>query len=380
MKRRSDARTSLSFLFSQEDSTMKNLVPIFNHFITAGNFCNATPHGSGHIHSTYLINTQENEAPDYILQKINHHVFPDVELLMGNIRKITNYLHENCKQDDQFKVLTPVRTRTKTIYFKDDEGNYWRIFENVMDSISYNEAANPLIAFEAGKAYGHFIYCLREFPVQSLEPVIPHFHSLSKRFSDFEKVLSDDPMSRKVIAEAEIQAVYRQVDEMMRIPRLQSEGRLPLRITHNDTKINNVLFDRRGRAICVIDLDTVMPGLSLYDFGDAIRTAAATAAEDVQDLSKMQIDLQIFEAFAKGFLEKTRSILTRDEIDNLAFSCRYIAFLQAMRFLTDYLNGDKYYKTAYENHNLVRARAQFGLEESMSENFGEMQKIIVKEI
>jgi len=296
---------------------------------------------------------------------------------MNNIEKVTQYLQNQITTEDDFKVLELVRTKSGNNFLRDEHGDCWRTFLHIFGSISYDEVPNPAIAYETGKAYGRFLFLLNDFPVHTLQPVIPDFHSLEKRFRDFEKAARNDSVSRKSEVRSEIDLVYSQIDEMKIIPELGQQGKFPLRVTHNDTKINNVLFNAQGKAICVIDLDTVMPGLSLYDFGDAIRTAAATAAEDEQDLSKMKIDLQIFEAFTKGFLEKTHTILTADELDYLAFSCRYITFIQSMRFLTDYLDGDKYYKTNSENHNLIRARAQYKLAESMRENFKKMQEIVM---
>lgn len=359
---------------------MKNqFTDIFSRFNTSGTLCDAAQTGSGHIHTTFLLRTAEPDAPDYILQKINHKVFQDVDLLMNNMQRVTQQLQQKTKSEDGFVVLEMVRTRNGQNYLADAHGTFWRMFLNVPGSISYDEVPSPAIAYEAGKAYGHFLFSLHDFPVQTLQPVIPEFHSLSKRFRDFEKSVENDSVKRKSEVKSEIDLVYSQIDEMKIIPELEQQGKFPLRVTHNDTKINNVLFNAQGKAVCVIDLDTVMPGLSLYDFGDAIRTAAATAPEDEQDLSKMEIDLHIFKAFTKGFLEKTHSILTAHELDYLAFSCRYITFIQGMRFLTDYLEGDKYYKTSYENHNLIRARAQFKLAESMREKFEEMREIVVKD-
>jgi Ser/Thr protein kinase RdoA (MazF antagonist) len=356
-----------------------NFKEIFFRFNTTGTFKDAVLTGSGHIHATFLIRTTETDAPDYILQKMNQKVFPDIDLLMNNIDRVTQHLQDKSNARDGFTVLQMVKTRNQQNYFEHSNGIFWRMFLNVPGSISYDEVPNPAIAYEVGKAYGNFLFLLNDFPVHNLKPVIPDFHSIEKRFSDFERSVKNDPANRKSEIISEIDLVYSQIDEMKIVPELGQQGKFPLRVTHNDTKINNVLFNAQGKAICVIDLDTVMPGLSLYDFGDAIRTAAATAPEDEADLSKMKIDLQIFEAFTKGFLEKTRYILTKDEIEYLAFSCRYITFIQGMRFLTDYLDGDKYYKTSCENHNLLRARAQFKLAESMRENFKEMQRIAMKD-
>lgn len=354
------------------------IINILSQFDFIGSIAESRPFGSGHIHKTFLIRTLEPDAPDYILQKINHHVFPNVELLMNNIGLVTRHIQSKVSGNEQMKVLTMVQTHEGKNYLADEEGNCWRMFHFIAGSRSYDTVPTLNIASEAGKAYGQFIVLLNDLPVQSIKPVISDFHSLRKRFRQFEEALRVDSAKRKPMAEAEIHFIYDWKDEMMQIPALESEGKLPARITHNDTKINNVLFDDLGKAICVIDLDTVMPGLVLYDFGDAIRTAAATAPEDEQDLNKMNLNLKTFKAFTKGFLEKTLTILTPDEIAFIAFSCRYITFIQAMRFLTDYLAGDQYYSTRFEDHNLIRTRAQIRLAQKMKEKAAVMQDIVMR--
>lgn len=349
---------------------------VFYRFNAAGTFANSSPIGSGHIHKTFLIRTLEPDTPDYILQQINLHVFPDVELLMKNIWLVTNHLKKKNLQSYNPRTLEMVQTCEGKNYFRDEAGICWRMFVFISGSRSYDTVNQPSVAYEAGKAFGNFISSLDDFPVQLLNPIIPDFHSLSKRFADFESALTNDSVKRVNNIKPEIKFIFDWIDSMMQLQIRQIQGDFTLRITHNDTKINNVLFNESGKAICVIDLDTVMPGTVLSDFGDAIRTAAANSPEDESDLSKMKIDIDIFRTFSEGFIEKTHSILRPAEIDYLALSCQYITYMQAMRFLTDYLNGDQYYTIHYRNHNLVRARAQIRLAESMKENHAVMQEIV----
>ncbi len=348
---------------------------LFNRFITSGTFGSANPAGSGHIHKTYLIHTPESGNPDYILQRINQHVFPDIDLLMNNTCMVINHLLK--KKQDNYGLLIPelIQTREERNYFRDESGNCWRMFQFIPGQ-SVDRVNNSTVAFEAGGAFGSFIFNLHDFPAEHIRPVIPDFHSLSKRFADFEIAFKNDPVKRACHVTQEINYMLGWFNPMMAFHLKELRGDFLLLITHNDTKINNILFDTQGKAIAVIDLDTVMPGTVLNDFGDAIRTAAASAPEDERDLSKMKLDINIFRAFAEGFIQKTYRIMKPAEIDHLIISCQYITYMQAMRFLTDYLNGDKYYSIYSADHNLVRTRAQIKLAESMKESQEAMQEIV----
>lgn len=355
-----------------------HIISILKQFDLTGSIAEAEPFGSGHIHQTFLVQTIESDKPDYILQKINHHVFNNVDLLMTNMMCVTNHLQQKLSGNNTLKVLILVQTRNGKAYYEVEAGNYWRMFHYIPGSKSYDSVANSGIALEAGKAFGQFIALLSDLPVHTIKPVIPEFHSLANRFRQFEAALQADAFNKRSMAKNEIGFIYEWRDEMMQIPRLESEGKFPVRITHNDTKINNVLFNAEDNAVCVIDLDTVMPGLVLYDFGDAIRTAATTAPEDEPDLNKINLNLETFESFASGFIQSAKSILTDNEIAYLAFSCRYITYIQALRFLTDFLDGDQYYSTRYANHNLIRTKAQIKLAQSMKEKEVIMNDIVMR--
>lgn len=348
---------------------------IFEKFKISGTYSGGKQIGSGHIHRTYLINTAEPDAPDYILQKINDHVFPDIDLLMNNISLVINHLNSKKSNPQGFIAPQMVQTHTEKNYYKDDSGACWRILIFI-PGLSFDTINDLQIAYEAGRAFGNFIFDLDDLPAHLLKPVIPGFHSLTKRFADFENALKNNVAKRSDSVKSELEFIFDWFEPMMNIQSRESKGDFILRVTHNDTKINNVLFNESGKAISVIDLDTVMPGTVLNDFGDAIRTTAASSAEDEKDLSKISIDLNIFKAFAEGFINKTHKILNPAEVDHLALSSQYITYMQAMRFLTDYLNGDKYYTINYPEHNIVRTRAQIRLAESMKENQEAMHEIV----
>lgn len=245
----------------------------------------------------------------------------------------------------------------------------------IKDSKSYDEI-NPDLAYRAGFAFGDFQRMLADLPGEPLFETIPNFHNMEARLETFRKAVKRDSVSRVKKVSDLIEEIEARADEMCLAERLHREGKLPKRINHCDTKVNNVLFDSNGQVLCVVDLDTVMPGYVLSDFGDFIRTGANTGAEDDKNLENVNIDLDIFEAYTRGYLEKAREFLTDTEIENLAFGAKLLTYMQTVRFLTDYLEGDTYYKIEYDNHNLVRSHAQFKLLQSMEENFDKMQKIV----
>ena len=351
---------------------------VLSCFIDSSSIINISRTGSGHIHETYLIETKEKSHADYILQKINDKVFPDVELLMKNISLVSDFILRQ-KLSEKSPVPELFTSKGGKLFVKDDVGNFWRLYRHISNSRSYDLVPNLKVSKEAGKAYGRFISSLSDFPVNTLIPVIRDFHSLKKRFSDFELALKSANSKRLDEARAEIDFTNKMHGKMMAIPNMEKEGKFPIRVTHNDTKINNILFDEANNAICVIDLDTVMPGLLLHDFGDAIRTAAATAPEDEQNLSLIGIDLEIFREFTAGFLESTFHVITKEEVEHLAGSASYITFIMGLRFLTDFFNNDVYFSTHLPGHNLVRTRAQFRLVECMEAHFTQMNEIVTQE-
>ena len=352
------------------------LVQICNQFLHGINIQNIIPYGSGHINDTYKVETDEK---NYLLQRINHEIFKNIEGLTDNIVKITTYLNQKIEKDNLLMQSLKInKTADGKYIFRDDSGNYWRLFDFVENSISYDLVKNREIACEGGRAYGWFVNILNDFPVNELVETIPDFHNAKFRIGNFRKAVRNDIVNRSRGVKYEIEALEERTGEMMHLYSLAQDGKIPMRVTHNDTKFNNVLFNKKGKGICVIDLDTVMPGFVFYDFGDAIRTFTNTANEDEQDLEKVSVNMDLFEGFAKGFLSQAKAILTPLEIDNLAFSTRYIAYEQSIRFLTDYLEGDIYYKTKYPEHNLHRAKTQLKLLESLEGNFEKMKGIVLR--
>ncbi len=357
-----------------------NLMTLAEKFQIEGIPAAVTPIGTGHIHDSYRVSTLPPEAPDYLLQRINHMVFPNISDLTGNILKVTSHLQHKLKSfaGQPFHVIRLIPVTGGGWWFHDPDGAYWRMYEYIAGSRCYDRLDNPDRAFQAGFAFGTFQALTADMNTGSLIEILPDFHHIGNRLRLFREALRLDRAGRAGQVAGEIDTVEQHANEMQEIVRLADAGQIPVRVTHNDTKCNNVLFDEQDRAIAVIDLDTVMPGTVLYDFGDAIRTGASTAAEDEADLSRIGIDMNLFEAYSKGYLQATRNILTPTEIDHLSFSARVMTYTIGLRFLTDYLDGDRYYKISSPDHNLRRARAQFRLLASMEEHATEMSVIIRK--
>jgi Ser/Thr protein kinase RdoA (MazF antagonist) len=354
---------------------MQDIKSVFSKFRVSGSWQEGAPTGSGHIHGTWLIQTTDNNHKGYILQKINNKVFPPVEEMMDNIQLVTTHIKKK-NRDGGMQVLEIINTVDGKNHLTDHNGNYWRLYRRICPGYSYDTVPNKKVACEAGKAFGQFIADLRDLPSGLIFPVIPGFHSIEMRYENFRKAVDSDLKGRVEEVRKEIDFANSQIDKMRVIPRLEKEGKLPVRITHNDTKLNNVLFDENDNAVCVIDLDTVMPGLSLYDFGDTIRTAANTGEEDEADLGKIEFSLPVFRSFTEGFLEKTISFLSPEETELLPLASQYMTYIMGIRFLTDYIEGDQYYSTHYEKQNLRRCRAQFRLMECMIEKYRESNEII----
>jgi len=359
---------------------MIDIPAILKQFKIEGHFESASPIGSGHINDSWLVSTAPAEAPDYVLQRINHAIFRNVPELTNNILRVTRHLRQRllCRDESLswFRVIQLIETRSGNYFFHDPEGNYWRLYDHVSDTTSYDVVENPAMAREAGKAFGLFQYLSSDIEAASIFEILPDFHHIAVRLQAFRDTVHRDPARRVAATQPEIAFAESRADAMHAILRLGENGEIPLRVTHNDTKFNNVLFNRDRQAIAVVDLDTVMPGYLLCDFGDAIRTGANTGEEDEADLSKVNIDLALFEAYAQGYLGVVGKSLWPAETAHLAFSAKYMTYLIGLRFLTDHLNGDHYFKTRFPGHNLQRARAQFKLLESMEEHFGEMKEII----
>jgi hypothetical protein len=353
---------------------------ILTIFLVEGPIARITPAGSGHINDSFLVTTTPAGSPDYFLQRINHSVFKNIPGLSDNILKVSRHLEARLKEPaaaaSGFQVIRPTPTRDGSYYHRDQDGHYWRLYNHISGSRSYDMLHSRAQAFEAGYAFGMFQHLTSDLDAATLIETIPNFHHLGSRLETFRQTVRLDPAGRRQGVMDLIRFVEERADEMNRIQSLIEEKRIPLRVTHNDTKCNNVLFNPDDKAICIVDLDTVMPGTILFDFGDAIRTGASTAAEDEQDLEMVRIDLGLFEGYAEGYLSVARKFLVPDEAGNLAFSARFMTYLIGLRFLTDYLDGDHYYRTAYDTHNLVRARVQFRLVESMEQSASLMEQII----
>jgi Ser/Thr protein kinase RdoA (MazF antagonist) len=362
------------------DAERPELAAIVREFRIEGRVVGSSPFGSGHINDTFLLRTRDADPYDYVLQRINHHIFKDVAALQENIERVTTHIRRKLEAvpgaDPDREVLTLVRCRDGTTYARDAAGGYWRAYLAIEGTRSYDIVDSPARAAEGGRAFGRFLALLADLPGPPLHDTIPRFHDIDFRLDNFADALRRDPLGRAAAVRAEIEFVEVRAEEMRTVKRLGAAGRIPLRITHNDTKFNNVLLDENGRALCVTDLDTVMNGYVHYDFGDSIRTTTNTGAEDEADLSKVAMDLGLFEGYARGFLEETGSCLNAVEIDHLAISARLLTYIIGLRFFTDHLDGDRYFKIHSEGHNLRRARAQFKLLRSMEEQDEAMRTVI----
>lgn len=357
------------------------LQEIFVKFKTDGTFFEGKPFGTGHIHDTFLISTAESDLDDYIFQKFNVYVFKDIQKVQENISRVTEHLRKKIEKlpgsQPKRETLTVIPSKNNKLWHIDETGNVWRAFIYIPDHISYDIVDSADKAFEGGRIVGRFQAMLSDLDGPPLHETIPDFHNAAKRLETFYQKVSEDPADRMKIVKPECRFVDKRAESMKTIHNLGIEGKIPVRITHNDTKFNNILFDRyTGKGLCIIDLDTVMPGLVHYDFGDAIRTVANTGAEDEADLSKIEMDINLFKAYAEGYLSEIKNILNETEIEYLAFAPIVITFIQGVRFLTDYIDGDNYYKIQHEHHNLQRTRAQFKLVESMEKQYKEMRNII----
>lgn len=352
-------------------------------FDIPGNFKECNVCGNGHINDTYMMTfEQDGTLQRYSLQHMNRGVFTDPVALMENILHVTEYLKEQIQKqggDPQRETLDFVRAKTGEPYFVDSYGEYWRSYHFIEDVHALEELSSPQDFYESAIAFGHFQKMLADFPADSLHETIAGFHDTKARFTAFQKVVERDSCKRAEGVQKEIQFVMDRYDVACALGNLLAEGKLPLRVTHNDTKSNNVLIDdATGKGLCVIDLDTVMPGLAVNDFGDSIRFGASTAAEDEKDLTKVSCDLELYDIYAKGFIEGCDGILTNTEIECLPLGAKVMTYECGMRFLTDYLSGDNYFKTDYPTHNLDRARTQFKLVVDMEEKWEQMQEIVKK--
>jgi len=349
---------------------------VARQFQIPGEFLGAEPYGSGHINDTYCaVFDQAGVRVRYVLQRINHNIFENPAALMENIQRVTTHLEKKCagQPDPSRRVLTLMPARDGTVFYRDAEGNYWRTYIFIEKARTFDAVESAEQAFKAAKAFGQFQKLLADLPAPRLHDTIPDFHHTPKRFAALEKALVADVANRAKLAKPEIEFALNH----RAICGALIAANLPERVTHNDTKFNNVMLDEAtGEGICVIDLDTVMPGLALYDFGDMVRTTTSPAKEDERDLSKVTMQFPMFEALARGYLSSAADFLTPAEKKFLVFSGKLITFEIGLRFLTDFLAGDVYFKVHRDGHNLDRCRTQFHLAGSIGQQEEKMNQLV----
>jgi len=361
-----------------------NLEEILGNYDLQGEYQGFYVSNSGHINNTFVLEfkTADNRINNYVLQQINTAVFKNPDQLMQNIVSVTEYLREtiirNGGNPDR-ENLNVIFTRDNTPYYLDLEGRHWRCYNYISDSYTCQRIEKPEVFYNAAKAFGKFQCMLSDFPIETLHETIPNFHNTISRFEDLKMAVEADLAGRAAMVRDEIKFAFDREADTGVLLQLAECGMIPIRVTHNDTKLNNVMFDKdSNEGICVIDLDTVMPGLSLYDFGDSIRYGASTAAEDEEDVGKVSLDLELFEHYVSGYLSAASKSLTLCEVEHLPFSAKLLTLECGIRFLTDYLNGDIYFRTAYPEHNLVRCRTQFALVVDIERKMDVMNEITAR--
>lgn len=357
---------------------------VAQQFQIPGQFVKAWPYGNGHINDTYAaIYRNKNQTRRYIHQRINHEIFKNPVQVMDNIQRVTQHLHQKLAAqrptNPPQQTLTLVPTQGEAFYYQDVGGNFWRTYCFIEGAQSYDVVTQPEQAYQIGRAFGAFQALLVDLPGPRLIETIPDFHHTPKRFAALEAALEVDPHNRAITVRTEIDFALQQEDLVNILINLQAADQIPERVTHNDTKMNNVMLDQAtGQAVCVIDLDTVMLGFTLYDFGDMMRTATCLAAEDEPDLSKVTMEMPLFEALTRGYLEQMGTILNTTEKNLLVLSGQLITFEIGIRFLSDYIEGDTYFKIKRPGHNLDRCRTQFKLMQSMMAQAAAMERFVAR--
>lgn len=357
------------------------LIQIASQFSIEGTISEVKPLGEGFINDTFIIKTEGN-SPSYILQRKNKNIFTDVPAMMENIQKVTSHIKEKVRAangNPMREAMTVTPTKDGKLYYLDNEGEFWATCVFIDDTIAYQAAETPELAKAGGRGIGKFQAQVADLKTP-LTDILPGFHNIRYRFKQWDEVLAKDPVNRKAEVAEEVEWIEDRRDEMLRFWELVENGTIATRVTHNDTKINNILFDKKGDVLCVIDLDTVLNSTVLNDFGDAMRSYTNTGLEDDENLNNVSMDLEIFKAYTEGYLEETIGFITKPELDYLAFSAKYITYEQVLRFLMDYIDGDNYYKVKSANHNLVRTRAQYKLLQSMEQQFEKMQDIVTQTV
>lgn len=357
------------------------VINIAKKFSIKGNPIEVNQVGSGHINDTFKISTGQAFEPAYLLQKINHYVFKDIDALMENILIVTDHIRTKLEKEEvkdvSKKVLTVIPTLANQAYYRDEDSNYWRMYILISPIRTYDVLETELQAREGGRAFGKFQEQLTDLDSNQLKYTIPDFCNIDYRLRSFHEAMQNNAAFRMGEVQEEIEYILKREDRMRAILKMAENGKIPLRITHNDTKFNNILLDENDQALCVIDLDTVMPGYVAYDFGDASRTIINCAAEDEADLDKIILNIPLFSAYAEGYFESASNFLTFNEIESLIEGVLLFPYMQAVRFLTDYLNGDVYYKIQHESHNLQRTRAQLRLALEVENHRDELNRIII---
>lgn len=356
---------------------MENLIQIIKQFPEVGEIKEIKALTSGLINQTYLVKSAQPEEPDYVLQRINHLIFTDIEMLQHNIETVTSHIRKKLEarheEDIERKVLRFLPAADGKTYFYDGEG-YWRISIFIPRSQTL-EAVTPESSYLAGLKFGEFQAMLADVPEQ-LGEIIPDFHNMEFRMKQLREAVAANASGRLSEVQDIVDAIEADANDMCCAEQLYREGKLPKRICHCDTKVSNMLFDENGEVLCVIDLDTVMPSFIFSDFGDFLRSAANTGKEDEQDLNNVRFNMEIFKAFAKGYVQSARAFLTPVEIEHLPYAATLFPYMQAVRFLADYINGDTYYRTTYDGQNLVRTKAQYKLYQEAKAAMPEMKAYI----
>ena len=358
----------------------KNLLQLVSHFDVQGTVKSVKPLGNGLINDTYKVAMNEEDAPAYVLQRINNAIFKDVELLQSNIEAVTAHLRKKLEEkqvaDIDRRVLHFIKAETGKTYWREADDTYWRMMRFIPNAFTY-ETVNEKYSHAAGLAFGEFEAALVDLP-QQLGETIPDFHNMELRARQLKEAVQNNPVKRLSVVESMVEELNRNMEEMCKAEQLHRDGKLPKRICHCDTKVNNMMFDADGNILCVIDLDTVMPSYVVSDYGDFLRTGANFTAEDDPNLANVGFNMEIFKAFTKGYLTSAGAFLTPIEREHLPFAAKLFPFMQCVRFLTDYINGDVYYKIKYPEHNLDRAKNQLALFNSVCSHEEEMKNFIAE--
>lgn len=365
----------------QRDQLCQKIDEAIENICFEGNYISSKPYGNGHINDTFLVTFEkDNKTIRYILQRMNHEIFKDPIKLMENISGVTSYLREKIIENGgnpDRETLNIIPSKGDLPYYRDSNGSYWRAYDFIEGATSYDVVEKPEHFYQSAVAFGNFQRLLSDYPAHTLHETIVDFHNTKVRFENFKKAVATDSCDRVKNVAKEIEFVMARENETGILVDMLGNGELPLRVTHNDTKLNNVMIDNETeKGLCVIDLDTVMPGLAINDFGDSIRFGASTGEEDEPDLSKVWLSLELFDSYAKGFIQACDGSLTEKELDMMPMGAKLMTFECGMRFLTDYLQGDTYFRIHRDNHNLDRARTQFKLVADMEEKWEDMIAII----